>query len=96
MSSSAETPLSAAQVLQVWGDAFLAAGQRDTHTMLSDVTLSVADRLRQVVTRLNRGRFVLVLDISTAPSTRARGGSSMLSWQRSTIICWGIWWAARG
>ena len=62
VSSSGETPLSAGQLLQACGDAFLAAGQRDVHAMLNDASLPIADRLRQVVTGLNRGRFVLVLD----------------------------------
>jgi tetratricopeptide (TPR) repeat protein len=62
LSSSAQTPLSAAQLLQACGDAFLAAGQRDAFAMLRDATLSVEDRLHALVTGLNRGRFVLVLD----------------------------------
>ena len=62
LSSSAETPLSAAQILEVCGQAFLDAGQRDIHTTLRDPTLLVADRLRAVVSGLNRSRFVLVLD----------------------------------
>jgi CHAT domain-containing protein/AAA ATPase-like protein len=62
LSSSAETPLSAGQLLETCGQAFLDAGQRDIHATLRDPTLPVADRLRTLVTGLNRGRFVLVLD----------------------------------
>jgi tetratricopeptide (TPR) repeat protein len=62
LSSSAGAPLSAAQVFEVCGQAFLDAGQRDTYTALRDATQSVAVRLRSVVSGLNRGRFVLVLD----------------------------------
>ncbi len=62
LSSSSETPLSAGQLLEVCGQAFLDAGQRDLHATLRDATLAVADRLRTVVAGLNRGRFVLVLD----------------------------------
>ena len=62
LSSSSETPLSAGQLLEVCGQAFLDAGQRDLHATLRDATLAVADRLRAVVAGLNRGRFVLVLD----------------------------------
>src|SRR6516225_9047165 len=62
LSSSTETPLSAGQVLQVCGDAFLAARQREDYDTLRDATLPVEDRLRALVTGLNRGRFVLVLD----------------------------------
>jgi CHAT domain/AAA ATPase domain len=62
LSSSAETPLSAGQVLETCGQAFLDAGQRDIHATLRDAALPVDDRLRTVVTGLNRGRFVLVLD----------------------------------
>ena len=62
LSSSAETPLSPGQVLQACGDAFLGAGQRDDYSTLRDATLPVEDRLRALVTGLNRGRFVLVLD----------------------------------
>jgi tetratricopeptide (TPR) repeat protein len=60
--SSPGTPLSAARLLQICGDAFLAAGLRDAHAILRDANLSVDDRLRYVVTALNRERFVLVLD----------------------------------
>jgi hypothetical protein len=60
--SSPGNPLSAARLLQTCGDAFLAAGLRDAHNTLRDANLSVDDRLRYIVTALNRGRFVLVLD----------------------------------
>jgi CHAT domain/AAA ATPase domain len=62
LSSSAEIPLSAGKVLQDCGDAFRDAGQREAYNTLRDATLPVEDRLRAVVTALNRGRFVLVLD----------------------------------
>jgi hypothetical protein len=62
LSSSAETPLSAGQLLETCGQAFLDSGQRDIHATLRAPTLPVADRLRTLVTGLNRGRFVLVLD----------------------------------
>ena len=38
LSSSAQTPLNAALLLQACGDAFLAGGQRDTYTTLRDAT----------------------------------------------------------
>jgi hypothetical protein len=60
--SSPGNLLSAARLLQICGDAFLAADLRDAHATLRDANLSVDDRLRYVVTALNRGRFVLVLD----------------------------------
>lgn len=59
--SSAEAPLSAAQVLESCGDAFLHGGQ-EVYATLREAALPVADRLRAVVQGLNRGRFVLVLD----------------------------------
>jgi tetratricopeptide (TPR) repeat protein len=62
VSSSAETPLSVAGVLETCGQAFLDAGQREVYATVRDATLPVADRLRAVVSGLNRGRFVLVLD----------------------------------
>jgi hypothetical protein len=62
LSSSAETPLSTGQVLEVCGDAFLDARQRDDYNTLRDATLPVENRLRALVAGLNRGRFVLVLD----------------------------------
>ena len=62
LSSSPATPLSAAQLLQSCGDAFQEAGQRELYASLRDAALSVSDRLRQVVTGLNRGRFALVLE----------------------------------
>jgi tetratricopeptide (TPR) repeat protein len=60
--SSRDNPLSAARLLQTCGDAFLAAGLRDAYATLRDADLPVDDRLRLVVTTLNQGRFVLVLD----------------------------------
>lgn len=60
--SSPGTPLTAARLLRVCGDTFLAAGLRDAHHILRDASLSVDDRLRYIVTVLNSGRFILVLD----------------------------------
>jgi tetratricopeptide (TPR) repeat protein len=48
--------------MQICNDAFLAAGQRDAHFTLSDSRLSVNDRLRYIITVLNKNRFLLVLD----------------------------------
>jgi esterase/lipase superfamily enzyme len=62
LSSSVETLLSAGQLLELCGQAFLDAGRRDRYDMLRDASLPVADRLRAIVDWLNRGRFVLVLD----------------------------------
>ncbi|MBL8665937.1 MAG: CHAT domain-containing protein, partial [Rhodospirillales bacterium] len=62
LSSSAETPLSAAQLLDICGQAFLDTGQKEVYATVRDAALPVADRLRTVVSGLNRGRFVLVLD----------------------------------
>jgi tetratricopeptide (TPR) repeat protein len=60
--SSRDNPLSAARLIQICNDAFLAAGQRDAHSTLSDSRLSVNDRLRYILTVLNNNRFLLVLD----------------------------------
>ena len=60
--SSRGTPLSAAILLQICGDAFLDADQKDAYAILRDPGLPVEDRLHQTVKALNRGRFVLVLD----------------------------------
>jgi hypothetical protein len=57
-----EMPLTITQVLETCGDAFLAAGQRDDHAILRDDSLPVGERLRTVVTGLNQGRYVLVVD----------------------------------
>jgi tetratricopeptide (TPR) repeat protein len=62
LSSSSEKPLTAAWLLERCGDAFLAAGQRDTHAILRDAKLDTAERLRALVAGLNQGRYVLVLD----------------------------------
>lgn len=50
------------QLLEVCGQAFLDAGQKEVYTTVRDPALPVADRLRTVVSGLNRSRFVLVLD----------------------------------
>ncbi|MGB3458639.1 MAG: tetratricopeptide repeat protein [Halobacteriota archaeon] len=60
--SSKDNPLSAARLMQICNDAFLAAGQRDAHFTLSDSRLSVNDRLRYIITVLNNNRFLLLLD----------------------------------
>jgi tetratricopeptide (TPR) repeat protein len=60
--SSRETPLSAASLLEICGDAFLKAGLTDAHAMLGHASLSVEDRLHYIVGVLNDNRFVLVLD----------------------------------
>lgn len=60
--SSRGTPLSAARVLQICGDAFLAANIQDAYATLRNADLRVDDRLRYTVAVLNRGRFILVLD----------------------------------
>jgi tetratricopeptide (TPR) repeat protein len=60
--SPSETPLSAARLLQSCGQAFLDAGLRKDYDILRDAGLPVMDRLRHIVTALNRNRFVLVLD----------------------------------
>jgi tetratricopeptide (TPR) repeat protein len=62
VSSSAEKPLSTARLLQICGDSFLAAGQRDAYELLRDSALPEEDRLRYIVSALNAGRYVLVLD----------------------------------
>ncbi|MCL6450586.1 MAG: tetratricopeptide repeat protein [Acetobacteraceae bacterium] len=62
VASSPESPLGAARLLQSCGDAFLAAGLRDAYHTLQDPAVPVDARLRYVVSVLNRGRFVLVLD----------------------------------
>ena len=62
VSSSAEKPLSTARLLQICGDSFLAAGQRDAYEILRDSALPEEDRLRYIVSALNAGRYVLVLD----------------------------------
>jgi len=60
--SSRETPLSAASLLEICGDAFLKAGLTDAHAILGRPSLSVEDRLHYIVGVLNDNRFVLVLD----------------------------------
>ena len=60
--SSAEKPLSTARLLQICGDSFLAAGQRDAYEILRDSALPEEDRLRYIVSALNARRYVLVLD----------------------------------
>ncbi len=60
--SSKDNPLSAARLMQICNDAFLAAGQRDAHFTLSDSRLSVNDRLRYIISILNKNRFLLLLD----------------------------------
>jgi tetratricopeptide (TPR) repeat protein len=60
--SSQENPLSATRLLQLCGEAFLAAGLRDDHGILRDPNVPVTDRLHHIVHVLNRNRFVLVLD----------------------------------
>jgi tetratricopeptide (TPR) repeat protein len=62
LSSSGRTPLTAALVLQIVGDALLHQAQEDSYNILRNAKLPLGDRLRAVVTGLNRGRFVLVLD----------------------------------
>jgi len=62
VSSTIETPLSAARLLESCADVFLAAGLRAEHDMLQDPTLAPEVRLRQIVAALNRHRFTLVLD----------------------------------
>ena len=62
VSSSAEKPLSTARLLQICGDIFLAAGQRDAYEILRDRALPEEDRLRYIVNVLSAGRYVLVLD----------------------------------
>ena len=60
--SSKETPLSVARLLQICGDVFLSSGLREAHATLRDASLPADDRVRYIVSVLNRGRFVLVLD----------------------------------
>jgi len=60
--SPAESPLNAARLLEICGDAFLAADLRSAHDTLRDGSLAVADRLRYVVRVLNEHSFLLVLD----------------------------------
>lgn len=62
VSSTVETPLSAARLLESCADAFLTAGLRSEHDTLRDPTLAPDVRLRQLVAALNRHRFTLVLD----------------------------------
>ncbi len=62
IASAAETPLSAARLLESCADAFLTAGLRAEHDTLRDRTLAPDSRLRQIVAALNRHRFTLVLD----------------------------------
>jgi len=62
VSSTAETPLSAARLLESCADAFLTAGLRGEYDTLRDPTLTSDVRLRQLVDALNRHRFTLVLD----------------------------------
>ena len=94
--SSAETPLGAGRVLQLLGDAFLDAKQKDAHAMLRDPALSVTDRLHAAVNALNRGRFVLVLDNFETNLDEGTRRISIPTWPSSTATCSGISSAARG
>jgi tetratricopeptide (TPR) repeat protein len=62
VSGSDGAPLGVARLLQACGDAFLEAGMRQEFHTITDVQLAVDARLRFIVTALNRGRFLLVLD----------------------------------
>lgn len=62
ISGTKENPLSTARLLEACGDAFLDLGLRDELATLRDPNLSERDRLRYIVSVLNRSRFVLVLD----------------------------------
>jgi tetratricopeptide (TPR) repeat protein len=60
--SSKDNPLSAARLMQICGDAFLEAGLHDAYSTLRDSQIPVNDRLRYIITALNKNRFLLVLD----------------------------------
>ena len=62
MVSTVERPLSAARLLEICSDSFLAAGLHQAHTVLRDGNLSEDERLRYLVNVLNQHRFVVVLD----------------------------------
>jgi len=62
ISSSQENPLSAARLIQSFGDAFLAADLDDAYQKLSKPEIPADARLRYAVSVLNEGRFLLVLD----------------------------------
>src|ERR1043166_2949014 len=62
ISGTKENPLSTARLFEACGDAFLDVGLRDELATLRDPNLSERDRLRYIVSVLNRSRFVLVLD----------------------------------
>lgn len=60
--SSREIPLTAARLLQICGDTFLAANLREAYTTSRNPDIPVNDRLRHIVTVLNQNRFVFVID----------------------------------
>jgi tetratricopeptide (TPR) repeat protein len=62
ISGTKENPLSTARLFEACGDAFLDVGLREELATLRDPNLSERDRLRYIVSVLNRSRFVLVLD----------------------------------
>jgi AAA+ ATPase superfamily predicted ATPase len=60
--SSREKTLSEARLIQIFGDAFLAADLDDAFQKLNSPQIPVDARLRYAVGILNKNRFLLVLD----------------------------------
>jgi len=60
--SSRENPLSEARLIQIFGDAFLAADLDDAFQKLNNPKIPADVRLRYAVGILNKNRFLLVLD----------------------------------
>ncbi len=60
--SSRDIPLNTTRLMQKCIDVFLDAGLHDAYSILRDDRIPLNDRLRYIITVLNKNRFLLVLD----------------------------------